>query len=184
MTTTTLKLPSFAKINWFLRVLGKRPDGYHDVVTVLQTISLSDELTFVSDRKEGPLTLTCDDPTIPTDKENLIIQAANALWDCYEVAYGAEIALRKRIPTKAGLGGASSNCAVAMLGLNAVWGRNFTIGESIDPSFLGADVPFFLKGGTCLATGTGTTLKELPDTPKQHLIVVTPEFQLQLLTRH
>ncbi|HEU4507114.1 MAG TPA: 4-(cytidine 5'-diphospho)-2-C-methyl-D-erythritol kinase [Pyrinomonadaceae bacterium] len=184
MTTTTLKLPSFAKINWFLRVLGKRPDGYHDVVTVLQTISLCDELTFNSDGNEGPLTLTCDDPTIPTDKDNLIIQAATALWDCYQVAYGAEIVLHKRIPTKAGLGGASSNCAVALLGLNAVWGRNFTIDELIDPSFLGADVPFFLKGGTCLATGTGTTLRELPDGPKQHLIVITPNASVSTATAY
>ena len=184
MTTTTLKLPSFAKINWFLRVLGKRPDGYHDVVTVLQTISLCDELTFFSDGKEGSLTLTCDEPTIPTDKENLIIQAANALRDCYQVAYGAEIALHKTIPTKAGLGGASSNCAVALLGLNALWGHNSTIGESTDPSFLGADVPFFLKGGTCLATGTGTTLKELPDSPKRHLIVVTPNAGVSTATAY
>jgi 4-diphosphocytidyl-2-C-methyl-D-erythritol kinase len=184
LTTTTLKLPSFAKINWFLRVLGKRPDGYHDVVTVLQTISLFDELTFRSDGKEGPLTLTSDDPTVPTDKENLIIRAATALRDYYQVAYGAEIALHKRIPTKAGLGGASSNCAVAMLGLNAIWGRNSAIGESMDPSFLGADVPFFLKGGTCLATAIGTTLKELPDSPKQHLIVVTPNAGVSTATAY
>jgi 4-diphosphocytidyl-2-C-methyl-D-erythritol kinase len=185
LTTTTLKLPSFAKINWFLRVLGKRPDGYHEVVTVLQTISLCDEITFSSDQTEEiPLTFTCDDPAIPTGNENLIVRAAAALWDCYQVAYGAEIKLNKRIPTKAGLGGASSNCAVALLGLNAVWGRDFTIDELMDPGFLGADVPFFLKGGTCLATGTGTTLTQLPDGPKRHLIVVTPNAAISTATAY
>jgi 4-diphosphocytidyl-2-C-methyl-D-erythritol kinase len=185
LTTTTLKLPSFAKINWFLRVLGKRPDGYHEVVTVLQTISLCDEITFSSDQtEESPLTFICDDPAIPTGNENLIMRAADALWDCYQVAYGAEIKLNKRIPTKAGLGGASSNCAVALLGLNAVWGRDFTIDELMDPGFLGADVPFFLKGGTCLATGTGTTLTQLPDGPKRHLIVVTPNAAISTATAY
>lgn len=185
MTTTTLKLPSFAKINWFLRVLGKRPDGYHEVVTVLQTISLCDEITFVSDQaEEGPLTLRCDDPAIPTDNDNLVIQAAGALSQCYQAAYGAEITLTKRIPVKAGLGGGSSNAAVALLGLNAVWGGNFTIDELMDPALLGADVPFFLKGGTCLATGIGTTITELPDGPKQHLIVVTPNAGVSTATAY
>lgn len=184
MTTTTLKLPSFAKINWFLRVLGKRTDGYHEVVTVLQTISLCDEITFAAGGKEGPLTLTCDNPAIPTGQDNLIIKAADALSRHYHVAYGAEITLHKRIPAKAGLGGGSSNAAVTLLGLNAVWGRNFRIDESIDADFLGADVPFFLKGGTCLATGIGTTLTELRDGPKRHLIVVTPNAAVSTATAY
>lgn len=182
MTTTTLKLPSFAKINWFLRVLGKRPDGYHEVVTVLQTISLCDEITFAGGG--DLLTLACDDPSIPTGMDNLILQAAAALRDCYEAAYGAEITLHKRIPMKAGLGGGSSNAAVTLLALNAVWGRKLTAAALPDPGFLGADVPFFLKGGTCLATGTGTTLTELPDGPKRYLIVVTPNASVSTATAY
>ena len=170
-----LTLPSFAKINWHLRILGKRPDGYHEVVTVLQMISLCDELTFIVDRQEGPITLTCDDPSIPTDNTNLIIRAANLLRDSYQQAYGAEIALTKRIPAQGGLGGASSNAAVTLMTLNALWSNKEW---SIDPGSLGADVPFFLVGGLCIATGTGTKVSPLPDGPKQDLIVVTPNAKV------
>ena len=110
MNTTSLKLSSFAKINWFLRILGKRPDGYHEVVTVLQTVSLSDEITFDL-REDDKITLSCDDALIPTDDTNLIIKAALALRQRLQSTRGAEIRLTKRIPAKGGLGGASSNAA-------------------------------------------------------------------------
>lgn len=175
MTKTSLKLPSFAKINWYLRILGKRPDGYHEVVTVLQTISVCDELTFNIDDEGGSITLRCDDPSIPTDNTNLIIRAAVALRDSYQRAQGADIALAKRIPAQGGLGGASSNAAVTLLALNALWrGGDLTI----DPGLLGADVPFFLGGGKSIATGTGTKISPLPDSPKQHLIVITPNAKV------
>jgi 4-diphosphocytidyl-2-C-methyl-D-erythritol kinase len=179
LITTAAKFPSFAKINWSLRILGKRPDGYHEIVTVLQTISLHDEIEFRVDGSEGKLTLTCDDAAIPTDNSNLIIQAAVALWDCYQHAYRAGIHLSKKIPAQAGLGGGSSNAAVALLALNVMWrGGYLSIDDLMDPGFLGADVPFFLKGGRCLATGTGTTLTPLPDGPKEHLIVITPNAKV------
>lgn len=175
MTKTSLKLPSFAKINWYLRILGKRPDGYHEVVTVLQTISLCDELTFTVDGQEGPITLTCDDPSIPINSSNLIIRAADALRNSYQYPLKAEIALTKRIPAQGGLGGASSNAVTTLMVLTALSGRREL---EIDPCFLGADVPFFLEGGTCIATGTGTKVSPLPDVPKQHLIVITPNAKV------
>jgi len=178
LTKTSLKLPSFAKINWFLRILGKRPDGYHEVVTVLQTISLCDELTFTVDAEDGAIKLTCDDPAIPTDNSNLIIQAACALRNCCGHEHGSEITLEKRIPAQGGLGGASSNAAVTLVALNWVWRHNYRVNEMVDPGSLGADVPFFLVGGTSIATGTGTKLSPLPDGPKQHLIVVTPNAKV------
>ncbi len=180
MTKTSLKLPSFAKINWHLRILGKRPDGYHEVVTVLQTISLADELTFTVDGEEGLLTVTCDDPAIPTDNTNLIIRAAGALSGFFQLEYDAEITLKKRIPAQGGLGGASSNAAVTLLALNALWrgGVYYNVEEQMEVGDLGADVPFFLVGGRCIATGTGTKLSPLPDGPKQHLIVVTPNAKV------
>jgi 4-diphosphocytidyl-2-C-methyl-D-erythritol kinase len=179
LTKTSLKLPSFAKINWHLRILGKRPDAYHEVVTVLQTISLADEITFNIDCQEGLLALTCDDPSIPNDHTNLIIRAAGALQDCVQRSC-VEVTLKKRIPAQAGLGGASSNAAATLLALNALWRRSGsnTIDDMVDPGFLGADVPFFLVGGTCVATGTGTKLSPLPDVPKQHLIVITPNAKV------
>ena len=178
MITTPVTVPSFAKINWFLHVLGKRPDGYHEVETVLQTISLHDEITFEL-RPDGLLRLTCDDPAIPSDNSNLVMQAALDLQECFQHWYGGEIHLRKRIPAQAGLGGGSSNAAVTLLAINKLWkGAHLDLEDLLDPARFGADVPFFLVGGQCLATGTGTTLRPLPDGPKKYLIVLTPNAKV------
>jgi len=170
LITTPVTFPSFAKINWFLRVLGKRPDGYHEVVTVLQTISLHDELT-IQLSENGPIRLTCDDPTIPTGPDNLILKAVDRFQD----SFGTEITLKKRIPAMGGLGGASSNAAVTLLAINKLL-KNAQI--EFEPGSLGADVPFFLHGGRCAATGIGEVLRPLPDGPKQYLIVVTPNAKV------
>ena len=178
MITTPVTVPSFAKINWFLRVLGKRSDGYHEVETVLQTISLHDEITFEL-REDGLITLTCDDPSVPSDNSNLVMRAALHLEDCFQLGFGGEIRLKKRIPAQGGLGGGSSNAAVTLLALNALWkGAYLGLEELLDPGMFGADVPFFLVGGQCAATGTGTTLTALPDGPKQYLIVITPNARV------
>lgn len=169
-----LELRSFAKVNWHLRILGKRPDGYHELITVLQTISLHDDLTFET-RDDKEIILHCDDAEIPTDHTNLIIRAARKLQEQLQFTHGAEITLTKRIPAKAGLGGASSNAAVTLLALNALWSGKLNRNELVSiGAGLGADVPFFFLGGRCLATGTGTTVSELPDAPRQSLLVVTP----------
>ncbi len=174
MSTTSLSYQSFAKINWYLRILGKRPDGYHEVITVLQTLTFCDDLTFDL-RDDGKVVLSCDDPAIPTDDTNLIIKAGLALRKRLQSAPGASIKLTKRIPPKGGLGGASSNAAVALLALNALWDGELSIEELMPVAGgLGADVPFFLTGGCCLGTGTGTDISPLADGPKQHLIVITP----------
>lgn len=179
MITTPVTVPSFAKINWFLDILGKRPDGYHEVVTVLQTISLHDEITFQLNEEGLPLTLNCDDPAIPTDKSNLILRAAGYLQECFQDWFGAEIGLKKRIPAQGGLGGGSSNAAVTLLAINTLGkGAYIDIEELLDPAMFGADVPFFLMGGQCAATGTGATLRSLPDGPKKHLIVLTPNAKV------
>src|SRR6478672_2210224 len=101
-------LPSFAKINWTLRVLGKREDGYHELYTVFQTVSLHDTLRF---DEAGGLTLTCDNPAVPVDESNLVLQAGWALQKRFGCAAGAMIDLQKRIPSPGGLGGGSSNAA-------------------------------------------------------------------------
>ena len=184
MNTTSLSLPSFAKINRHLQVLGKRSDGYHEVLTVLQTVSLCDELTFRL-RDDGNIVLTCDDPGIPTDDTNLIVKAAVALRQRLGSSLGAEIALTKRIPAQGGLGGASSNAAVTLLALNALWrGELETDDIRLNGRGLGADVPFFLFGGRCLAIGTGATVKAVHDPPKQHLIIVTPNAKVSTTTAY
>ena len=174
MNKTSLKLPSFAKINWLLRILGLRSDGYHELITVLQTISLCDDLTFDL-HDDGQITLSCDDPEIPTDERNLVIKAAALLQERFSSERGCEIKLTKRIPAKGGLGGASANAATTLIALNALWNMKLDVDDLTRlASKLGADVPFFLRGGRCLGTGTGTTISVLPDGPKEHLIVVTP----------
>lgn len=177
MITTPVKFPSFAKINWFLRILGKRPDGYHEVVTVLQTISLHDELT-IQLSEDGPLTLTCDDPTIPIDRNNLAWKAVEFFLEGFQDRVGAQIDLKKRIPALGGLGGASSNAAVMLLAMSRLWNGAFLDVAEFRVGSLGADVPFFFHGGRCAATGTGTELTPLPDGPKQYLIVITPNAKI------
>jgi 4-diphosphocytidyl-2-C-methyl-D-erythritol kinase len=171
---TSLKLPSFAKINWLLRILGKRPDSYHELLTVLQTVSLSDELTFAL-REDNKIVLSCDHPEIPLDDGNLIVKAALALQERLQGAQGAEINLTKRIPAQGGLGGASSNAAVTLIALNSLWNGDLKLDSLMQlGGALGSDVPFFLIAGRCLGTGSGTNVSALHDGPKQHLIVVTP----------
>jgi 4-diphosphocytidyl-2-C-methyl-D-erythritol kinase len=174
-----LKLPSYAKINWTLRILGKRPDGYHEVVTVLQTISLHDELTFEV-REDDQITLTCNDPAIPVDDSNLVVKAAKAL----NGGGGADITLTKRIPAKGGLGGASSNAAVTLLALNHLWRKELSNTDLLNiAGRLGADVPFFLIGGCAEGRGTGTELCPLADVP-EYLIVVTPNAAVSTATAY
>lgn len=174
MNSTPLSLPSFAKINLSLRILGKRPDGYHELRTILQTVSLHDDLKFELSG-DGGITLTCNNPDIPTDDGNLVVRAASALKERYGTDTGARITLIKKIPVKAGLGGGSSNAAIALLALAHLWRIPATTSELFEiAERLGADVPFFLAGGTALGEGTGTTLSALPEGVIQHLIVVTP----------
>ena len=174
MNHPAIRLPSFAKINLSLRVLGKRPDGYHEISTTLQTISLHDDLLF--ERNVGSdISLSCDGPDIPLGADNLIQRAAHALKERYSIDVGARIRLHKRIPTKAGLGGGSSNAAVTLLALNRLW----QIGagtEDLDvlAATLGADVPFFLHGGSAMASGIGTEITQIPDADITYLIVLHP----------
>lgn len=151
---------SYAKINWALRITGKRADGFHDLETVFQTISLHDELTFTpSDR----LSLTCDDPSIPVDETNLVLRAARAVG-----APPVAIHLRKRIPAGGGLGGGSSNAATTLRELGA--GDLASIALS-----LGSDVPFFLFGGTAYATGRGEVLTPMAPLSGIPLLLLLPE---------
>ena len=165
-------LPSFAKINLHLRVLGKRDDGFHEIFTVLQTISLCDELKFET---ADSLELICNDPAVPADETNLIIRAAKAL----DPVGGATITLTKSIPMGGGLGGGSSNAAVTLIGLNRLWGLGRTTGDLARiGTELGSDVPFFLAGGTALGVGRGEQIEELPDFSASDLILITPDVHV------
>lgn len=173
-----LKLPSFAKINWKLSVLGRRADGFHELRTIFQTITLHDVLTFAP-RADGHLHLTCDASEIPVDERNLIHRAAVALKEKYDSHAGASIHLEKRIPAEGGLGGGSSNAAVALLGLASLWNLKISKDELCTiGARLGADVPFFFTGGTALGMGLGTEVTPLPEVSAERLLVVTPNAKV------
>lgn len=174
MPLTPFTLPSFAKINWFLRIHGKRNDGFHQLSTIFQTVSLHDNLTF---READEITLTCDDETIPTDEQNLIIRAAQNLRERYEIENGAQIHLEKRIPSPGGLGGGSSNAAVTLIGLSRLWKLKFNFEELLEiGTAIGSDVPFFLYGGTALGIGRGTEISILDDWKEDNILIVTPNI--------
>src|SRR5262245_53143742 len=149
-----LRLSSYAKINWTLDVLYKREDGYHELRTIYQTISLHDILTVSP--TNGPIEVHCEDPRVPCDETNLAFKSAQALREASGTSKGARIEIEKRIPVAAGLGGGSSNAAATLLALIKLWQLEihdlalFRIAAS-----LGSDVPFFLLGGTALGVGRG-----------------------------
>jgi 4-diphosphocytidyl-2-C-methyl-D-erythritol kinase len=172
MSENYFKLPSFAKINWFLRVLGKRADGFHELCTVFQTISLHDNLTFTENEN---LILTCDKSFVPIGEKNLIIKAGMLIREKFGVKKGAKIYLEKKIPSPGGLGGGSSNAAIAVLGLLKLWQLEIEFDEILPiAGELGSDVPFFLYGGTALGTGRGTRILPLEENSEKYLLIVTP----------
>ncbi len=178
MDDLNLKVASFAKINRSLRILGKRSDGYHEIDTILQTVSLHDEIAF-SRREDQEIVLTCDTPEIPIDRTNLIVRAALKLRERFPKTSGSNIYLTKRIPAQAGLGGASSNAAITVLALNHLWDLRQSTSQVIGVlASLGSDVPFFLCGGTARAQGTGTEVSQLPDQEESYLLIITPNAKV------
>lgn len=178
-----LKIKAYAKLNLTLKVLGQRPDGYHDIDSVFHCISLFDELT-LSPRRDGRIILKCSDPKLPTDDFNLAYRAAVVLKDLAQrkcpgqKIYGATIFLKKHIPLGAGLGGGSSDAAAVLLGLKKLWRI-----EDLTPADLkkaaqsiGSDVPFFLKGGTAHVTGRGEKVRIRKCPGEYHFVLVYPGF--------
>ncbi|KKM66604.1 hypothetical protein LCGC14_1479540 [marine sediment metagenome] len=164
-----------AKVNLTLEVLGKRPDGYHQVASVMQTIELRDRLRFAP---AGQISLTCNLASLETP-DNLVLRAAALLQQHTGCEQGAEIHLEKAIPQAAGLGGGSSDAAVTLRGLNTLWGLDLGLEElrSLGAS-LGSDVPFFLQGGTALAEGRGELVKPLQPLPPVLFVLVVPQVEI------
>jgi 4-diphosphocytidyl-2-C-methyl-D-erythritol kinase len=166
-----------AKINLFLRILRKRADGYHDIVSLMQKITLYDELIF-SPRPKG-IVLNCPGSNLPTCEDNLVFRAAKSIFDYANYPSGVEIKLIKKIPLTAGLGGGSSDAATTLMALNKVCSLNLKknelmkLGENI-----GADVPFFVFGNNALASGIGDKLKAPQNIPKINLVLIKPPFEL------
>lgn len=157
----TLAVRCPAKVNLMLQVLGRRDDGYHEIRTILQAVDLWDRLEAAPATE---LALTCDDPQVPTDESNLVLRAARRLKEyAARGTTGAALRLQKRIPVGGGLGGGSSDAAGALVLLSRLWGVSLASRDlETIAADLGADVPFFLEGGTVLGTGRGDRLKPLP----------------------
>jgi 4-diphosphocytidyl-2C-methyl-D-erythritol kinase len=164
---------AFAKINLGLHVGAMRPDGFHEVRTVLQSVALCDLLEV---HPSEELSLTCSDPSLPAGEDNLVMRAARALQRAVSCERGARITLTKRIPSQAGLGGGSSDAAAALVALARLWRIPFSC-EDLVPvaAALGADVPFFLVGGTALGVSGGEEVYALPDAPALHLVLALPK---------
>ena len=164
-----------AKINLYLRILGKRPDGYHELETLMLPLDFGDEITFRS-AKSG-LRLECDNPSLPTDTSNLALRAAKLLLEHCSSERGAKIALTKRTPLAAGLGGGSSNAATVLLGLRDLWGLHVddaTLHQLA--AGLGSDVNFFLARGAALCHGRGEQIQPVPCNLSASVLLVNPGF--------
>jgi 4-diphosphocytidyl-2-C-methyl-D-erythritol kinase len=173
---TPILIRSFCKVNLALAVLGKRPDGYHEIRTVFQSIDLHDDLEI---RPCARLELRCRELDSVPVEQNTVWQAATALIRAAAPATGAEIVLRKRIPAGAGLGGGSGNAAAALLGLCRFWGLEVPAAELLTiAASIGSDVPFFLRGGTALGIGRGEEIYPLPEMQPAHLVVVYPGIHI------
>jgi 4-diphosphocytidyl-2-C-methyl-D-erythritol kinase len=165
-----------AKVNFGLRILGKRPDGYHAIQTILQMLDLCDWLTF-SPHDAGTIRLTCIPAGLPTDDSNLVVRAAKLLQQTFQVQQGVEISLDKRIPIAAGLGGGSSDAATTLLVLNRVWQLQRPPATlHYLAAQLGSDVPFFLDGPTALACGRGEILSPVSSPQPLMGVLLNPGF--------
>ncbi|MGL4555081.1 MAG: 4-(cytidine 5'-diphospho)-2-C-methyl-D-erythritol kinase, partial [Gemmataceae bacterium] len=163
-----------AKVNLFLDVLGRRPDGYHELATLMFTVGLFDTLEF-TEKPKGGVTLTCDDPTLSTGPDNLVVRAAELLRSRYAVSQGVEARLHKRIPTQAGLAGGSSDAAATLAGLSALWrlGLDARTLAALGAE-LGSDVSFFFHGPAAWCTGRGEIIEPLAVGRPLDLVLARP----------
>jgi 4-diphosphocytidyl-2-C-methyl-D-erythritol kinase len=173
-----VRIPAFAKINLRLDILGKRADGFHELRTIFQTISLHDELRFRSTRQPG-ISLSIEGSqqlSVEPPEKNLVYRAVDALRRELRIRNGIELELKKTIPAGRGLGGGSSDAAAALLGYLRLTKKKIAPARLLEiASSLGADVPFFLRGGRALGVNKGDEIYPLPDIPKLGILVVSPK---------
>lgn len=173
----SLVIPSPAKINLFLKVVGKRPDGYHEIITLLSRIGLFD--TVVLSFNQSATSVECAHPKVPEDRSNLAHRAAVLFFDALSVHDGVAIFIDKVIPVAAGLGGGSSNAAAVLMGLNQHYGLPLTDGKVMEIALkVGADVPFFVFRHSAIARGIGDHLEIYKDLPPLSVVLVRPLFEV------
>ena len=174
-----IKVKTPAKINLSLDVLDRRPDGYHNVSMVMQTVSLYDYVTVETTDSEE-IEIICDYPGVPCDESNIVYKACERFFDYNKLKRtGLKITIEKNIPTQAGLAGGSADGAGVILALNRLFNTMLKEEELCEiGAKIGADIPFSIVGGTKLATGIGTTLKKLPDMPKCQIVICKPQINI------
>ena len=172
----TFRIKAYAKINLGLDVLRRRPDGYHEVKMIMQTVDLYDDLEFTK-LAEDEIRIFTDKEELPADQGNLIWRAAARMKELYQISEGVSVKLTKRIPIAAGMAGGSADAAAVLVGLNELYGARLSMSElcALGAS-IGADVPFALMGGTCRVQGLGDVLKPLPPLPECWFTVVMPDY--------
>ncbi|HHU81703.1 MAG TPA: 4-(cytidine 5'-diphospho)-2-C-methyl-D-erythritol kinase [Firmicutes bacterium] len=169
---TVIKALARAKINLSLDILGRRSDGYHELESVMQSVTLADELIF---RPAAEVSLTASDPDLAVDESNTVLRAVRRLQEATGSARGVEIFLRKRIPPGAGLGGGSTDAAAVLVVLNRWWGLDLSLSALVEiAADVGSDVPFCLTGGTALVGGRGERVTRLPPLPAVRILLVKP----------
>ena len=175
MKPISIHLQAYAKINFSLDVLEKRQDGFHNIRSIMQSISLYDRLSLT--KTEGDISIECADPEVPCNDNNLAVRGAQELKQAAQVKAGVHIVLSKGIPVAAGLGGGSADVAAVLRGLNNLWNTGLDNRELREiGKRIGADVPFCLTGGTALAEGIGEVLTPLEDFPRLWLVLFKPAF--------
>lgn len=178
-----MRVKSYAKINWTLDVLFKREDGFHELRTIYQTVSLHDTLRLT--KTDGAIEISCDDARVPVDESNLVYKAATALREATGVNGGARIAIEKRIPVAAGMGGGSSNAAATLLGLKRLWQLEVDDRRLTElAANLGSDVPLFLIGGTLLGIGRGEEVYPIAEVECPYLLLVNPGIAVATATAY
>lgn len=176
-TAKVVRVRAHAKINLSVRVGGVRVDGYHELQTVFQALAMHDTLTCVV--RPGPFAIRCDDAQVPADERNLVWRAAAGLWDAQGrkgEPRNVEIALAKQIPVQAGLGGGSADGAAALAALSRVWRGGAPVDLAAVAARVGADVPYFLVGGTAIGLSRGDDVYPLPDLPRYWVVLGVPGF--------
>ncbi len=174
----TYKIKAPAKLNICLKVTGRRPDGYHELVSIMVPVGIYDYLEFTKDNSQR-VTLSCEGFSVPEDEENLVCRAAKAFFSHAGLRPGLCIRLFKNIPVAAGLGGGSSDAAALLMALNEIWLNPLTHSDLASlAAGLGADVPFFLERGPCLARGIGDILDPIHEWPSLWYVIVTPHLKV------
>jgi 4-diphosphocytidyl-2-C-methyl-D-erythritol kinase len=172
-----MKILSPAKVNLFLKITGKRIDGYHDLMTLMCCIGLYDTVSLIVGNTN--IAVSCNHPLVPEDESNLAYVAAQLFLKTLDKNEGVNISIQKQIPVAAGLGGGSSNAAAVLLGLNRYFGNPFSKQDLMSMGLsIGADVPFFIFQSPAIATGIGEKLKAYPGLEKMWILLVSPGFSV------